>query len=68
MEKFNETESLNELSKEAMENLEKVEPVEMPENKVSDAKENHTSDIPFTGGTVTVCVCGLYSGVTCPMG
>lgn len=67
MEKFNETE-LNELSKEAMENLEKVNPLEIPENSLTDSQENHSNNIPFTGGTVTVCVCGLYSGVTCPMG
>lgn len=63
IEKIN-VEDLNELSKEASENLEEVSPVELPTNEAADIK----SEISFTGETVNVCVCGLYSGVTCPMG
>lgn len=59
-------ERLNELSEETLENFENVSPVELPEN---DAKEIETKgEVSFTGETVNVCVCGVYSGITCPMG
>ena len=53
IEKIN-VEDLNELSKEASENLEEVSPVELPANEAADIK----SEISFTGETVNVCVCG----------
>ncbi len=58
-------ERLNELSEETIENFENVSPVELPEN---DAKEEIKGEVSFTGETVNVCVCGVYSGITCPMG
>lgn len=58
------TESLKDLSKEAMEGSEQLKPVDLPKDTVDEAQRDFSDKVSFKSTTINMCVCA--KGIRCP--